>query len=286
MKKLNLILAALFLTFAAHAQVLCRWDAESTRNAPARFDCFRGETLLFAPTYRQYGTLVTNVTETFYWQTNGMGSAWWSTNILQFVPAMDVGATSYTCFIRALGTNGVSYRANGIITMRHAPGYIPNALPLPSSSIDFATVNTTNAPWLLPDANYTSTVFKAASAYAWDNHASAGYLHQGESLFITEVGGGVLFPSETDAYALWLSYSGFRDSNNFFIDLPPFSNISQTIATREWTKDFVSTGSPPASAGVPQIWTNMLWGATGTNAIYRMSWDFTNGTFKVEELLP
>jgi hypothetical protein len=136
------------------------------------------------------------------------------------------------------------------------------------------------------DATYTATVARAASAYAWGNHSAAGYLHQGESLFITEPGGGVLFSSGDDPYALWLSYSGFRDSNDFFIDLPPFSNISQTIATREWTKEYVSTGAPPASAGVPQVWTNMLWGATGTNAIYRMSWDVTNGTFKVEELLP
>ena len=136
------------------------------------------------------------------------------------------------------------------------------------------------------DAIYTATVSRAASAYGWGNHSAAGYLRQGESLFITEEGGGVLFPSETDAYALWLSYSGFRDSNDFFIDLPPFSNISQTIATREWTKEYVSTGAPPAAASVPAVWTNMFWGASGTNSTYRMSWDVTNGTIKVEEILP
>jgi hypothetical protein len=32
--------------------------------------------------------------------------------------------------------------------------------------------------------------------------------------------------------------------------------------------------------------TNLSWGAAGTNATYRMSWDVTNGTFKVEEILP
>ena len=148
-KKLNLILTAFCIALVTHAQVLCKWDAESTRSVPARFDCYRGETLLFTPTYRQYGQLVTNLTETFYWQTNGMVNAWWTTNILQFTPAMDVGASSYTCFIRASGSNGVSYRANGIITMRHAPGYTPNTLPLPVNVIDFAVVITTNAPWAL-----------------------------------------------------------------------------------------------------------------------------------------
>jgi hypothetical protein len=32
--------------------------------------------------------------------------------------------------------------------------------------------------------------------------------------------------------------------------------------------------------------SNQTWGAAGTNATYRMSWDVTNGTFKVEEILP
>ena len=43
---------------------------------------------------------------------------------------------------------------------------------------------------------------------------------------------------------------------------------------------------PAASSGAPAVWTNMLWGAVGTNSTYRMSWDVTNGTFKVEEILP
>lgn len=135
------------------------------------------------------------------------------------------------------------------------------------------------------DATYTATVARAASAYAWGNHAAAGYLHQGESLLISEPGGGVLFSSGDDPYALWLSYSGFRDSNDFFIDLPPFSNISQTLATREWTRNYVST-NVSSGPGLPSVWTNMTWGASGTNATYRMSWDVTNGTIKVEEILP
>lgn len=168
-KKLNIVSTALFLSFSAHAQVLCKWDAESTRNVPARFDCFRGETLVFQPAYRQYNTLVTNVTETLYWQTNGMLNTWWTTNVLQFTPAMDVGASSYTAFIRAVGTNGVSYRANGIITMRHAPGFTPNALALPVQTIDFAATSYVNAPWVLPSSLANSNNWD--TAFAWGNHA-------------------------------------------------------------------------------------------------------------------
>lgn len=135
---------------------------------------------------------------------------------------------------------------------------------------------------------------------------------------------------------IWLSSFGWtRSSDDGTMQLPFDEDwgVGRTLASREWTKDYVSTGAPPsgisatavtnivrgvaitnnqgdvsfgnivatstvtiggverstwpeASAGVPQIWTNMLWGATGTNATYRMSWDVTNGTFKVEELLP
>ena len=32
--------------------------------------------------------------------------------------------------------------------------------------------------------------------------------------------------------------------------------------------------------------SSLLWSAAGTNATYQMSWDITNGTFKVMEILP
>jgi len=43
---------------------------------------------------------------------------------------------------------------------------------------------------------------------------------------------------------------------------------------------------PAASSGAPAVWTNMVWGAAGTNSTYRMYWDITNGTFAVQEILP
>jgi hypothetical protein len=147
----KLSLLVICAALATQGQVLCRWTADNSRTTPVEFSCFRGESLLLSPTLASYGTSITNYTATLLWQTNGMGTAWWSTNVLAFTPSMDVGASKYTIFIRAAMTNGVNYRANGTITMRNAPGYTPNTIPLPVPSIDFATVNTTNAPWLLAE---------------------------------------------------------------------------------------------------------------------------------------
>lgn len=137
------------------------------------------------------------------------------------------------------------------------------------------------------DATYTATVSRAATAYAWGDHAAAGYLG---------TAGGELNENATwilhDLY-LYTTYS----VSGVALSSPPFGisaalNYPQdetgtvTFATREWTRDYVSTGAPPASAGVPEVWTNMVWGSAGTNATYRMSWDATNGTLKVEEILP
>lgn len=147
----SVIVACLF-AFAALAQVPCKWDAEASQASPASFSCYRGETLVFQPTFLEYGVTSTNATYTLHYQTNGMGTAYWSTNILQFTPAMDVGASAYTVFIRAETTNGISYRANAKIKMLGSPGATPNALPLPVASLDFSVTPYANAPWLASSA--------------------------------------------------------------------------------------------------------------------------------------
>jgi hypothetical protein len=181
----SVTVACLFAALAVHAQVPCKWDAEASESAAAKFDCYRGETLEFQPTFLEYGVTSTNATYTLLWQTNGMGTAWWSTNILQFTPAMDVGASSYTVFIRALKTNGISYRANAKIKMLGSPGHNPNEIELPARSIDFATVTVANAPWLLssnlsPILTRLDSVESKTNAWntsaSWGNHAAAGYL--------------------------------------------------------------------------------------------------------------
>jgi len=153
MKKLNLILIGLCIVFAAHAQVHFKWAVESSRAAPTQFSCYRGETILLQPVITSYGEPVSNYTATVYWQTNGMDTAWWTTNALVFCPAMDVGASSYTLFVKADTTNGTSYRANAVIRMLSAPGVTPNSLPYPVQLLNFSNVSWTNAPWLLVESD-------------------------------------------------------------------------------------------------------------------------------------
>lgn len=214
-------LQALCIASAAHAQVLCRWTAESSLPVQAVFECYRGETLQFSPAFTAYRQSITNFTSyTLLWQTNGMGSVWWSTNILAFVPAMDCGADSYTVFIRAAGADGVSYRANCRVDMRFAPGAEPNALPLPAPSIDFAAVAVTNAPWVSgEDWRAGSNALAGAMqplgprldllesgtsrwdlAHSWGDHAAAGYL--ASSLWLSWLDTNTYVQTESDPIAL------------------------------------------------------------------------------------
>jgi len=174
MNQLKLILAALCIALSSHAQRPLRWTADATQTAPVTFDCTRGETLTFTPVLKAYGVTLTNYTASFQWQTNGMGTAFWSTNALVFTPSMDVGANRYRFWIRAESTNGVMYSAQGTINMLHGPGATINTLPLPVSSIDFATVTVTNAPWLVAEFD---PGIPAAIATAGTNAQATKELH-------------------------------------------------------------------------------------------------------------
>ena len=138
---------ASLLTIASviHAgPVPVRWDVETSRPAPIQLDVYRGETITLQPRMLSYGTPIdiTNSTLTIYWQTNGMGQAWWQDTATAIVtepgrisatwsPDKDTGAASYTFFIGATDPSGTSYRAYGTMRMRHSPGWSPTALPPP-----------------------------------------------------------------------------------------------------------------------------------------------------------
>lgn len=67
--------------------------------------------------------------------------------------------------------------------------------------------------------------------------------------------------------------------------LSTITNLDSVVATRDWVSSYVAT-NVSSGPGVPSIWTNQTWGASGTNATYQMSWDASNGTFRVVEILP
>lgn len=158
---LGLATATLLSCLADSTHVPVRWTVETSRVQPAMFDAYQGETLDLEATMQSYGRplAISGEDVRIYWQTNGMGGAWWSapaavkagrsgerdTYAASWTPDMDAGAGVYNCFIgQPLG----SYRAAFTLRLRPSPGAAPNTLELPRQSIDFATVEVINPPWL------------------------------------------------------------------------------------------------------------------------------------------
>ena len=74
-----LALVTLALPSALPAAVPLRWTVETSRAQVAQFEAYRGETLDLEATMQSYGSpLATPVQPSLYWQTNGMGAAWWT----------------------------------------------------------------------------------------------------------------------------------------------------------------------------------------------------------------
>ena len=154
MKHLAIITSSLLLlTSSLTAGVPLRWTVETSRAQPATFDEFAGATYDLEATLQSYGKPLEVVGEPhLYWQTNGMGSAYWtapatvSGHVLRatWTPACDVGARAYNCFI---GITGTVYNAAFQFRLRPSPGAVPNVLPLPAPVIDFSQVTVLNPPW-------------------------------------------------------------------------------------------------------------------------------------------
>ena len=161
------ILTAALTTVCAHAAVPLKWTVETSRVQPVTFEAYHGETLALEATLQSYGKPVSDTLQDarIYWQTNGMGSAYWSApasasgNVLRatWTPAMDTGANAVYGFI---GVAGEIYRASFQLRMRSSPGAVPNELELPRKHIDFAEVEIKNAPWA--SATIVHEVFAAA----------------------------------------------------------------------------------------------------------------------------
>lgn len=163
MKHLKLITILALGSLAASAAVPLRWTVETSRATPAQFEAYQGETLSFEAALQSYGKpLEAPSNYSLYWQTNGMGSTYWSvpvrvsssstgtgtshSNLMYatWSPTNDVGAKVYNCFI---GKPGTIYHAAFQLRLRPSPGATPNELPLPQKVIDFAKVTVLNPPW-------------------------------------------------------------------------------------------------------------------------------------------
>ena len=167
----RIILISLFTLnsslFTLSAAVPLRWTVETSRLAPAVFDVVRGETIDLEAALQSDGKPFAMDLESvsIFWQTNGMGNAWWSapatvkspnpsnpsnlsnlSNIVcaTFTPDMDPGAATVIGF---LGSSGSVYRAAFTFRFRHGPGAVPNVIELPPRVLDLAHTVVINPPW-------------------------------------------------------------------------------------------------------------------------------------------
>lgn len=168
------------------AAVPIRWTVETSRVQPAQLESYHGETLQLEAALNNYGKplAITSDNVAIYWQTNGMGSAYWSAPaahsnhvmMATWKPEMDVGASAYQGFI---GVPGDNYRASFQLRLRPSPGAVPSELPLPVKTLDFAQVTVLNPPWPGPETVQTAVAdalsISNATDYVRDNTNSIAW---------------------------------------------------------------------------------------------------------------
>lgn len=250
------------LASASAFAVPLRWTVETSRAQPATFEAYQGETLELEAALTSYGKpLEAPSNYSLYWQTNGMGSAWWSapvssapspTNVLfaTWSPTNDVGAKTYTCFI---GQPGTIYHAAFQLRLRPSPGAAPNELPLPAKTIDFAQVIVTNAPWITEETDPTVPAWAKEPIPPRSSDGAARplpkYLHAldfddsypNDAAFYYTVHGGEP-----------VSCSSVRDGNTYSRNFDfPFDDRAEFVVRMSHSFDRF------ASVGVAQVGTNL-----------------------------
>ena len=172
--KFVLMSAAMALQGVCTGGVPLEWTRRPDSTTPANFTAHQGETLEFCCTFRGFGELPfgDGGDVRLYFQTNGMGEAWWSapatvsSNEVRAVwgPEMDVGASRWVFFF---GTPGVVY-SSAIVRLVPSPGFAPGILPPPAVFTDAVAAivtNETTVGWrweLHPDfVSATDPVFEA-----------------------------------------------------------------------------------------------------------------------------
>ena len=148
--KFVLMSAAMALQGVCSGGVPIEWTRRPDSTTPANFTAHQGETLEFRCTFRGFGELPfgDGGDVRLYFQTNGMGEAWWSvpatvsSNEVRAVwgPEMDVGASRWVFFF---GTPGVVY-SSAIVRLVPSPGFAPGTLPPPAVFTDAVCAIVTN----------------------------------------------------------------------------------------------------------------------------------------------
>lgn len=151
---------ALWSCLAATPLLTLHTTTELRAPKPWVMDVMRGESLRLATTLHHGGQpapLPPDATATFYWQAESGMELYWhtpatiATNGLVYadwLPTMDSGHQNYHFFFGLSHASNLLYRIYGTLRLKPSPGALPNALPLPTPTLDFAQIALTNAPWL------------------------------------------------------------------------------------------------------------------------------------------
>ena len=202
------------------------WTRRPDSTVPANFTAHHGETLEFRCEFRGFGELPfgDGSDVRLYFQTNGMGEAWWSvpaavssnTVSAAWSPEMDSGADRWTYFF---GRPGVVY-ASAIVRLVKSPGFMPGVLPPPAMFEETVAAIVTNKvdKW---------------SEWEWsDGKTHKDPEHNGE-----DGGDGkwIMDYAEAQAYGIGELADGDEDSTRLV-----FGEYDNTgfllIATRRWIK--------------------------------------------------
>lgn len=162
----SVLLCGLLAT-AARAAEPVEWTARPG-DGPKAFARHHGSTLEFRCTFTGFGGAFAPDADLRLWyQTNGMGQAWWSVpasrsnDVLSasWPPTADPGADRISFFF---GAPSNAY-ASAVLRMQSSPGFTPNILQPPVLRLDFDGLDVANAPWATPAD--VSTALLAATNY-------------------------------------------------------------------------------------------------------------------------
>ena len=231
------------LQLAVLAAVPLAWDARPGNPSPASFDRYHGEALEFRCTFRGFGELPfpSGADIRLWYQTNGMGSAWWSvpatiqSNVLSatWSPALDPGADRVSLFF---GAPSNAYAA-AVLRLRHSPGFAPGAMPDPETFHEsdpvftawlaaFSESDPVFTSWLStfeipetslePSTNYTD---RALGAFAATGSVARAATYGTQTRWtdatgcVWEVGLVLGTPVSDTPGAVWLSYEYWPDDD-------------------------------------------------------------------------
>ena len=166
---------ALAAAFSASAKTF-DWPIDAPTAGARQFTAYHGETVRF--NLRLGGAMTNLVPVAIYYQTNGMGKAEWFGPVpgTVFHPTNDCGAAFYRFFILCNDPDGKDYTANGSLRLLDSPGFVPNEVPLPAQTLDFAKIEVLNPPWGEGPGNYAAVSNAAMNAVSKDGDTMNGYL--------------------------------------------------------------------------------------------------------------